>query len=808
MDRVLQDIRYSLRILFRAPGFTVVAVLTLAIGIGANVAVFSVVRGVLLRPLPYQDPDRLVQVFTAHPARAAEPGPFSPQDLDDLRRQQQVFSSFGAYWYSSASSGKTLANHDNPLHLNTAFADSGFFTTLGVAPTLGRTFNGSEDIHGNDGVAILSDRLWKQLFHGDRSIVGKTISLDGSPFVVAGVMPPSFVYPSREVDLWLPLAQMTDKEIPHMRQLRWMDAIGRLKPGISLAQAAIASSTIMKSLEQQYPDTNEGTGAAVVQELRRSVVGEVRPILLALLGAVALVLLIACANIANLVLARGTTRIREFAIRGALGASRARLRRQLFTESAVLAGLGGAASFVFAAWSTSALLALSANSIPRPDEIRTDGAVIFFGAALSILAGLLVGLIPALKLHGSHVWDSIKAFSTTTTTHGEHQRGRDVLIISEIALACVLLATSSLVLKSLYHLLNTDPGFDASHVLTVQLPLPLYKYDTPDKQGVYRAELLRRVASIPGVAAVGGSKTLPLYGGGEPYGFTATSSSGQTLQVSPTGGTYIVTQGYFEALRIPLRFGRFFAESDLAEKRRAVVVNHALAQTYWPGENAVGRFLYMGKVKLEIIGVVGDVRNEGLSTPTGPAVYIPSSMAPRAKLNLFVRSEGEPLSLAASVRRAIVDFEPDQAITDISPLQQEVQDTVAQPRFFTIVLSTFGTVALLLAVLGIFGVISYMVRQRTREIGIRMALGASKAVVLGMVLRRATKLLVIGASLGVAGALASGRLLASLLYGVRATDPLAIAAAVAVLAAAAFLAATVPAFRATRIEPVTALRYE
>ena len=808
MDRVLQDIRYGLRILFRAPGFTVVAVLTLAIGIGANIAVFSVVRGVLLRSLPYQDPDQLVQVFTAHPARGTEPGPFSPQDLDDFRRQQQVFSSLGSYWYSSASSGKTLSNHDNPLHMNTAFADSAFFNTLGVAPTLGRTFANSEDIHGNDNVAILSDHVWRQLFRADPSIVGQTVSLDGSPFVVAGVMPPSFTYPSRDVDLWLPLAQMTDKEIPHMRQLRWMDAVARLKPGVSREQAVIASSTIMKGLEQQYPETNEGTGAAVVQELRRSVVGEVRPILLALLGAVALVLLVACANIANLLLARGTTRIREFAIRSALGAGRKRLQRQLLTESAVLALVGGAASFIFATWSTSALLALSANSIPRPDEIHMDGAVILFGTALSVVTGLLVGLLPALKLTGARVWDSIKAFSTTTTEHAQHQHGREVLIITEIALACVLVAVSSLVLKGLYRLVNTDPGFDASHVLAVQLPIPLYKYDTSDKQAAYRAELLRRVGSIPGVSAVGGSKTMPLYGGGEPYGFKAINSSGQTVQITPTAGTYIITEGYFEALRIPLMSGRFFQTADLADKRLVVVVNQSLAKTYWPGEDALGKYLDMGRVRLEIIGVVGDVHNEGLKSPSGTALYIPSTLAPRAKLNLFIRTGGDPVSLAGSIRRAILEFEPDQAITNIAPLQQEVQDTVAQPRFFTIVLSTFGALALLLAVLGIFGVISYSVRQRTREIGIRMALGASKSDVIGMVLRRAAKLLAIGACIGIAGALLSGRLLSGLLFGVQATDPLAIAGAVALLSASALLAAAVPALRATRIEPVTALRYE
>ncbi|HEU5451374.1 MAG TPA: ABC transporter permease [Terriglobales bacterium] len=807
----LQDTRYALRMLRRSPGFAAVAIAALALGIGANVSLFTVVRGVLLRPLPYDHPDRLVEVFTANPAKPAQHSPFSPQDLDDFRRQQDVFSSVGAFWYSAASSGKTLTGQGEPLHLETAFADSSFFQTLALSPSRGRAFLASEEVHGNDAVVLLSDHLWRSQFAADPDIVGKKISLDGSPFVVVGVMPRSFVFPARQVDLWLPLAQITNKEIPHIRSLRWIETVARLKPGVTMAQAASASSVIMKRLADQYPESNfDQSGGAEVVGLRQTIVGDVRPVLLALFAAVALVLLMACANLANLLLARGASRTREFAIRAALGADRGRLRRQALTESLVLTLLGGAAAFVIATWITSALLALSADSIPRPGEIHLDFAVVAFGVALSLATGLLIGAIPAMKLAAARMWDSLKAIGAATTGDVQHQRGRDLLIVAEVALACVLLVASSLVLKSLWKLTNTDAGFDATHVLTVELGLPMYKFSDPKTQrGPYVDELLRRVAAVPGVTVAGASKTLPLYGGGEPFGFKVTNSRGQQQEVTPTAGAFIVTQGYFEALKIPLVAGRTFTQADLAEKRMVVVLSHNLAQSLWPGENPVGKFVDFSKTaRVQVIGVVGDVRSEGLNKPSGTAMYVPSSLAPRQKLDLFVRTAGDPLSVAGAVRQAIQQFEPDQAISNIAPLQQAVQETVAQPRFFSTVLTAFGAVALLLAALGIFGVISYNVRQRTREIGIRMALGASRGDVLAMVLAKAATLLAIGAAVGMAAALGAGRLLSGLLYGVGAADPQALLASVAILAAVAVSAAMIPALRATHVDPMVALRYE
>lgn len=438
-----------------------------------------------------------------------------------------------------------------------------------------------------------------------------------------------------------------------------------------------------------------------------------------------------------------------------------------------------------------------------------DALVVLFGAALSLVAGAMIGIIPALKLVAIRVWDSLKSDGSGATANPDRQRGRGALVVAQIALACLLLAGSALVLKSLWKLVSTDPGFNPSHVLTVELPLPLYKFSDAHKQAqIYRDELLRRIGAIPGVVAVGGSKTMPLYAGGEPYRYKIVTSAGESVQVMPSAGTFIVTQGYFAALGIPLVSGRLFTEADMTQHRRVAVVNLTMARTYWPGEEAVRKHLHIGGGVLEVIGVVGDVRNEGLDKASGTAVYVPSSLMSRAKLDLFVRTQGAPLSVAAAVRKTIQDFEPDQAISSISPLAQQVRESVGRPKFFTLVLSTFGMVALLLAGLGIFGLISYSVRMRTREFGIRMALGATHRNVLGMVLADAAKLLALGVALGLAGTLAMGRLLRGLLIGVGPADPFALAMAITVLCSVALLASYIPARRATKVDPMVALRYE
>ena len=811
MQTLLRDVRHSWRILGKNPSFTAVAVITLAFGIGASVANFAVVRGVLLRPLPYSDPSRLVRVYDANPARDANMSAFSPQDLDDFSRQQDAFENLGGYWYSPGSGGLALSGEGEAAYLETAFAGSGFFQTLGVSPFLGRSFRPEENVVGKDAVAVLGYRLWRRQFHSDANVLGRKILLNGAPHAVVGVMPESFQFPAPLVDVWVPLSKITDEEIPHLRGLRWISLVARLKPGVSPQQASIASSVVLKRLEQQYPDTNTGWTRALVTDLRDDVVGRVKPALLALLTAGLLVLLLASANLANLLLARGTMRQREFAIRSALGSGRWRLRRQVLTENLVLACIGGAAALAGAPLLASWFLKVSAGSIPRPDAVRVDWTVILFAACLTLAAGLLIGTVPAARVVGHHLADALKAVGISVAGDTRRQRSRDALVIAEIALACTLLIGSGLVLRSLWKLLSTDPGFDSSRVLTVQLSLPEYKYHGMPKMEAYRDELLRRVSAIPGVVAAGGGKTMPLFGGGEPYQFSIQDPARGVVDVTPTSGTYIVTTGYFQALKIPLVSGRAFSQQDFAAHSPVVIVNQQLARQFWPGEDPVGRFLHLGKSassKLEVVGVVGDVRNEGLSQESGTAVYLPESRAPRQQLNLFVRTNGDPLSAATTIRQVIHDFEPDQAINDIAPLQQVLHETVAQPRFLSTVLSAFGATALLLASVGIFGVISYNVRQRTREIGVRMALGADRRNVLLMIFHRALLLIAIGLAGGLALALLSGRLLAGILYGVSPSDPVALGAAVGILALVAIFAALMPAHRATRVDPVVALRYE
>src|SRR5215831_5737779 len=508
MRPLFRDAHHAWRVLGNNPLFTAIATLTLALGIGACVANFAVVRGVVLRPLPYRDPASLVRVYDANPARDANMSAFSPQDLDDFSRQQEVVENLGAYWYSPGSGGLSLSGVGEPAYLDTAFVGKGFFSTLGTTPLLGRPFLPEENVAGKDAVAILSYALWQKQFHSDQAVIGRKILLNGAPNIVVGVMPQSFQFPARQVDLWVPLSRITDDEIPHFRGLRWISVVARLRSGVSSAQAAAGSSLVLKHLEQQFPDSNTGWNRAQVVDLRDDIVGQVKPALLALLTAGLLVLLLASANLANLLLARGTTRRREFAIRAALGGNHWQLRRQVLTENLVLAFIGGAAALALAPSIASLLLQFSAGSIPRADAVHLDWTMSLFAVGLTLLTGVLIGVVPAAKVTGHRLAETLKATGSSLAGDAYRLRSRDVLVITEIALACTLLVGSGLVLRSLWKLLSTDPGFDSSNVLTVQLSLPVYKYLPTAKMEAYRDELLRRVSVAPGVVAVGGSKTM------------------------------------------------------------------------------------------------------------------------------------------------------------------------------------------------------------------------------------------------------------------------------------------------------------
>jgi putative ABC transport system permease protein len=806
MDNLLHDLRYALRALRRSPGFALVAVLTLALGIGLNTAIFSVVNGVLLRPLPFRAPDQLVRLHHVHPEEAAEGGPFSPQDLEDLQGGASGFESLAAYLYQEGNASLRLTGEGEPSQVQVAHVSREFFPLLGVNAAAGRTLRAEENVPGADRVVVLSDALWRSRYDGDPSLVGRTLTLRGEPFTVVGIMPPSFSFPDNSAEAWVPLSLIGEDDIPRERGLRWMNVVGRLRPGTSPETALASVNSVLVRLAQEHAESNEGWGRARLETLREAVVGPVAPALMVLLGTVALVLLVACANLANLLLARASAREREIAIRTAMGAGRGRLVRQMLTESLVLALLGGALGLAMAGAGVRALLVLSAGTIPRPNEVGIDGRVAAFALLLSVATAVLFGLVPALRAARGATAQTLRDGGRG----GTERRGagtRAALVLAQTAAAMVLLVGAGLLVNSFWRLLNVDPGFRSDNVLVASFEIPGDRYDSGDKINAYRGEVMRLVGEVPGVEAVGSAKTQPLRGGGEPYEFTLPGRSGPDAKVTPGSGTMMVTPGYFEALSIPLVRGRAFdARDELAESPYVLMINQAAARRWFPGTDPVGQSLQMGTLTFTVIGVAGDVRNEGLASAPQPAVYFPSSIAPRRATQLFIRTTGDPAALAGAVRRAIRTADPQQPITSLRTMESAMAESVAQPRFFTLILSLFGAVAVFLAALGLYGVVAYTVTRRTPEIGIRMALGARAGEVVRMVIGRSALPTAAGILAGTVAALLLSRLMASMLFEVRPADPVTFTAAAALLAVIALVASWLPARRAARIQPTHALR--
>lgn len=806
MDTLFQDLRYALRTLWRSPGFALVAVLTLALGIGLNTAIFSVVNGVLLRPLPFREPGQLVRLHHVHAEKAAEGGPFSPQDLEDLQAGATGFEGLAGYLYEPGAAGMNLTGDGEPRQVQAAHVSREFFSLLGVNAARGRTLRPDENVPGADRVVVVSDALWRSRYNADPGVVGRTVTLQGEPFTVVGVMPPGFAYPDAQAQAWVPMSLIGEDDIPRERGLRWIEVIGRLRPGTTPEAALGSVNSVLGRLAAEHAGTNEGWGRARLQTLRDSVVGPVRPALLVLLGTVALVLLVACANLANLLLARASAREREVAIRTALGAGRGRLVRQLLTESLVLALLGGALGLALASSGVRALLALSAGTIPRPEEVGVDGRVAAFALLLSIATAVLFGLVPALRASRGATSETLRDGGRG----GTQRRGtgtRAALVLAQTAAAMVLLVGAGLLVNSFWRLVKVDPGFRPENVLVASLEIPTDRYQTPAAMNAYRGELVRRVGEIPGVLAVGAAKTQPLRGGGEPYDFTIPGRSGPDATMTPASGTLIVSPRYFESLGIPLLRGRAFVDNDdLPESPAVMMINQAAARRYFAGADPVGQTVNLRDYPITVIGVVGDVRNEGLAAEPQPTVYFPFGMAPRAATQLFIRTSGQPEAIADAVRRAIRAADPLQPIAEIRTMRSAMADTVAQPRFFTILLSIFGAVAVLLAALGLYGVVAYSVTRRTTEIGIRMALGARARDVVGMVVGRSAWPTAAGILAGTLGALLLSRWMSSMLYQVRPGDPATFAGAALLLAVVALVASWLPARRAARIEPTQALR--
>jgi putative ABC transport system permease protein len=799
-----KDIRFGVRTLAKTPGTTLAALIALALGIGANSAIFSVVSGVLLRPLPYPEPDRLMSVMMKNPAAGFPRFSVSVPDFDDLRRQTRAFEGLAA-----AATGRfNLTGGDRPESIQGAAVSAGFFHVLRMEPALGQGFRPEEERRGNARVVVLSDSLWRRRFGADPAIVGRGVMLDGESYTVLGVAPPGLNFPEKR-ELWVPLT-IQGKE---HRGAHYLQLVGRLKPGTTLARARTDMAEIAGRLERQYPDSNTGWGT-VVLPLAELQVEDIRTALLILLVFVAFVLLIAVADVANLLLARVAARDREIALRAALGAGRGRLIRQMMTETLLLFLAGGAVGLLLAAWGVRALVALDPDGIPRSQEVHLDGRVLLFTIAVSLGTGLLCGLAPALTVTGRRLGEALKEGGRAVAGGVRGRLVRDGLVLSQIALTLMLLLGAALLIRSFAHLRAVDPGFRSEGVLTARMDLPPVKYPDAKRQVVFYRTLEERLRAIPGVQDAGFLYPLPLSGSDLILAFTVAGRPAPPPNSEPTTNARAATPGAFKALGIPLRRGRLFDDRDNETAPPVLVINEALAAQVWPHQDPVGQRITFDEVKnpkarwYTIVGVVGDVHHQTLSQDSGSEAYWPQYQDPIAGAPLIVRGPGDPARLAGPVRAAVAAVDPDLPLDRVQTMTEVVAASLAQSRFKAVLLALFAGLALVLAMVGVYGVISYSVAQRSHEIGIRMALGAQTGQVLRLVVRQGMTQVLIGLALGLAGAWYASRFLAGQIYGLSATDPLTFVAVPLGLAAVALVANYLPARRATRVDPLDALRQE
>jgi putative ABC transport system permease protein len=807
----MNDLRFAFRMLLKSPGFTAVAVLTLALGIGANSAIFSVVDTVLLRALPFPHPDQLVTIWgtSARGANARELA--SVPDMFDFRAQSRSFSAVAAY----SGAWTVLTGVSEAQELDGVAVDGDFFEALGVAPMLGRGFTAEEAKLGAPNVVVISYNLWKRAFASDPNIVGRQVTMRAGIFTVVGVMPTGWKFPVNfeTSDFVMPLKMLFYPNAPSQRSAHVARMMGRLKPGGTVAQADAELKTIARQLEQQYPETNADRGAAVMPMLQ-DIVRNVRPGLLVLLGAVALVLLIACANVANLLLARAAARAREIGIRAALGASRAEIVRQLLIESLLLALLGAAGGLLLAWWSIHLLGAFGPSNIPRLSEVHLNFVVGAFTFALAILSTLLFGLVPALQISRGNLTDALQqgAKGSTGGLHGT--RVRAFLVVSQVSLSLLLLSGAGLLIRTFFNLQATNVGFDPTRLLVINEALPRATYSEEQKQRAFYLQILPKLAALPGFESVAGVNPAPFSGEGYPSSFWMEFAPDPGPGHRPEASRVLATPGYFRTIRIPLRAGRDFEPRDNENAPHVAIVNETFARRLIPDRDPIGQHIFLdrengGPDSLEIVGVVGDAKQTQLGAPTAPEMYQPFAQSPSRQLWLVFRTATENLSGAhAAVRGVFREQDPDVFVSRMDPMESLIGETLVRPKFNMLLLGAFAGTALLLAAIGIYGVIAYSVTQRTREIGIRMALGAQRRDMLGMVLRQSLTVVVIGIAIGLMAAFASTRLLASLLYGVGANDVLTYASVVFLLGTAALLASYIPARRAMKVDPMIALRYE
>ena len=778
MNGLLQDARYALRQLRKSRAFAAVAVVTLALGIGANTAIFSVVNGVLLRSLSFKDPDRIVRVWHVPPAKSF-PGmttfSVSAANYLDWERQNHVFEGMAIYTFH----GFTLTGSDKPEQVDACAATSGFFSTLGVQPMLGRAFTPEEDQPGRSNVVVLSHRLWQEHFGSNPGILGHDIKLDGQSYLVAGVMPASFQFPDF-AQMWTPMA-WTDKE-KAVRGEHHSVVIARLKPGIDLKQAQAEMNTISSRLEQQYPEDDKGWGALVVP-LQEDMVSDVKPALLVLLGAVGFVLLIASVNVANLALARTFSRQKEIAIRTALGASSVRVLRQVLTESVLLALAGGALGLIWAHSGVRLIMAFLADKLPHSIHVGLDAKILGFTAAISLATGILAGVLPALRLTRTNVSQSLKQGLGRTDADSSGNRTRSILVVSEVALALMLLVGAGLMIRSFQNLHGVNPGFDSHNVLTMTAMVSRAKFPTPDRQINFFERVLQRVRTLPGVESAGVVDDIPLDNGGSHQPVAIEGRPTLPMSEQPEVDVRLISTGYMRAMRIPILRGHDIRDTDLAGRPAVVLISESMARQFWPGEDALGKRLtltFFPDAVREVVGIVGDVKLDGLDqTRPSAALYFPLDQVSVPSnggwnsfpMTLVVRSASGPTGLASAVSNAVHEVDREMPLRDILTMDALVANSLTQQRFNMLLLGAFAGLALLLAGVGIYSVLSYSVRRSVREIGIRMALGAQLSHVLRGVVIEGMKPALAGVAIGAGGALALGRVLSGLIYGVKATDP-------------------------------------
>jgi len=813
MNTLLQDIRFGLRMLLKSPSVSIVATIALALGIGANTAIFSVVNAVLLRPLPFPDSDSLVALFETDLQRGMQRGSHSYPNFFDLRSQNTVLEHTACYH----TSDYIMTGRGEPARLQGAVVTSDLFPLLGVAPMLGRTFVLDDDKPSETGrVVVLSQSLFQKRFNSDPSILNQSITLSGATFTVVGVMPAGFEFPIQNdpVELWTTIAGDAAGKAPvtAQRGAHFLQVVGRLKPGVTLEQAQAEFTAIAARLEQQYPDTNTHRGVRIDSALS-ALVGNVRPTLFILLGAVACVLLIACANVANLLLARATSRHKEMAIRTALGASRVRVIRQLLTESVLLSLLGGAVGLLLAVWWSDLLIALGKEDIPRAVQVGIDWRVLGFTLGVSLLTGLVFGLAPAFHSSKRELVDSLKEGGRGTSEGARRNKVRSVLVVTELAIAVVLLVGAGLLIKSLWRLQRMNSGLEPANVLTFNLGLP-EKYNW-EKQAQFFIDLKSRLESTPGVQSASSILPLPLSGDRFSISFQI---DGRPVapKDEPSGDFFAAGVGYFKTMGIPIIKGRDFDDRDRHGATPVVIITETLARQFFPNEDPIGKRIKPGINTIEdekspwrdIIGIAADVRNRGLDTPPKPAYYVPQTQVPFDSATMVIKTNGEPHSLVSASTKQVAALDQDVPLYGVKSMEEYLSSSVAAPRFSTTLLSIFAAVALVLTIVGLYGVMSYSVAQRTNEIGIRLALGAQSRDVLLMIVRQGGMLILLGLAIGLAGAFALTRLIASLLFGVTAKDPITFGAVAVLLAIVALLACYIPALRATKVDPMDALRCE